>query len=360
MNTKPIHIVMTPTRNEAWVIRAFLESTTRWADYVIICDQMSTDGTREIVAQYAQQSLVASHLDAKRLDDSHLDATHLGKKHHCEVIMIDNMNPEFNEAERQRILVAKAREVAAGRDTLLWGLDADEILAANAFDSEDWQRILNSKPGAVFWFQWAQLMHDRYHYFDHHNFYPWLFHDDGITPHACQVRAMHSMRIPYPSDERDMTYVEGFRVLHLGPAPLNRVRAKERFYMFVDWQVNKRSTCTLYRSYVDDNAYPNEQFELPEEWIYTQDKDGWSLWENVQLDEPHCWMDDYIYERLDKYPMRTLAKLPVWTPEFMSYYHIRDPRPWYVRLFHRYFELSHPYRKYMLVRAMDKLLKQIV
>lgn len=50
--TSPIHIVMTPTRNEAWVIRAFLESTTRWADYVIICDQMSTDGTREIVNEY--------------------------------------------------------------------------------------------------------------------------------------------------------------------------------------------------------------------------------------------------------------------------------------------------------------------
>lgn len=51
---RPLHIVMTPTRNEAWVIRAFLESTTRWADYVIICDQFSTDGTREIVESYSQ------------------------------------------------------------------------------------------------------------------------------------------------------------------------------------------------------------------------------------------------------------------------------------------------------------------
>ncbi len=54
--SQPIHIVMTPTRNEAWVIRAFLESTMRWVDYVIICDQFSTDGTREIVAQYAALS----------------------------------------------------------------------------------------------------------------------------------------------------------------------------------------------------------------------------------------------------------------------------------------------------------------
>ena len=54
--SQPIHIVMTPTRNEAWVIRAFLESTMRWADYVIKCDQLSTDGMGEIVAQYAALS----------------------------------------------------------------------------------------------------------------------------------------------------------------------------------------------------------------------------------------------------------------------------------------------------------------
>lgn len=49
---RPIHIVMTPTRNEAWVIRAFLEGNGLWADYIIIADQMSIDGTREIISEY--------------------------------------------------------------------------------------------------------------------------------------------------------------------------------------------------------------------------------------------------------------------------------------------------------------------
>ena len=80
---QPIHIVMTPTRNEAWVIRAFLESTTRWADYVIICDQFSTDGTREIVESYSQP----------------LPQGNGDRKHRAEVILIDNPNTEFNEAE---------------------------------------------------------------------------------------------------------------------------------------------------------------------------------------------------------------------------------------------------------------------
>lgn len=348
----PIHIVMTPTRNEAWVIRAFMESTTRWADYVIICDQFSTDGTREIVAEYAARNGDAINDDALLNDanDEHRRA---------QVILIDNPDTEFNEAERQRILVAKAREVSAGRDTLLWGLDADEILAANAFETEDWQKIIHSKPGAVFWFHWAQLTYDKKHYYNNRDPFPWLFHDDGIEPHGNWVREMHSMRIPYPKDEHDMTYVKDFRILHLGPAPLNRVRAKERFYMFVDWQVNHRPPYTLGRQYIGSNAYPKEQYNLPNEWIYTKQNNGWSLWDNVDLDEKHCWMDDYIYERLNKFPIHTLAKLPIWTQGFLTYYHLKDPRPWYVQIVHRFLYSTQKHRKNIIIRGIDKVLKMV-
>lgn len=108
----PLHIVMTPVCNEAWVLHAFLKATSLWADYIIVADQMSTDGSRDIYLQYEK------------------------------VIVIDNTNPNFNEAERQAMLVAKAREIAAGRDTLLWGLDADEILPAN------WHALLQRKRSA--------------------------------------------------------------------------------------------------------------------------------------------------------------------------------------------------------------------
>lgn len=342
MDSQPIHIVMTPVRNEAWVLRAFLETTSRWADYIIIADQMSTDGSRELYAEYQQRWATSS------------------SAHKCELIVIDNTNPEFNEAERQAMLVAKAREIEAGRDTLLWGLDADEIIAANAFETDDWNKILNSKPGAVFWFRWAQLTHDKHHYYDTKDPYPWLFHDDGVEPHGNYVRKMHSMRIPYPIDEHDMTYVEDFRVLHLGPAPLNRVKAKERFYMFVDWQMNKRSAIALARSYIGSNAYPNDLKDLPTDWIYSEDKQGLDFWSNVELDATHCWMDDYIYERLDKYPMRELAQLPLWTPEFLNYYNLKDPRPWYIKVVHSYVARTQHCKSNLLVRALDKVLKKIL
>ncbi len=80
------------------MLRAFLETTSQWADYIIIADQISTDGSREIMDEYPK------------------------------VIRIDNTNLNFNETERQAMLVAKACEVAARRDTILWILDADEVL----------------------------------------------------------------------------------------------------------------------------------------------------------------------------------------------------------------------------------------
>ena len=118
MNT-PLLIVMTPVRNEAWVLHAFLKTTSLWADYIIVADQMSTDGSRDIYPLYEK------------------------------VIVIDNTNPNFNEAERQSMLVAKAREVVAGRDCILFGLDADEIMPANWRETADGQHILNSIPGDV-------------------------------------------------------------------------------------------------------------------------------------------------------------------------------------------------------------------
>ena len=217
-NHTPLHIVMTPVRNEAWVLRAFLEATSRWADYIIIADQMSTDGSREI-------------------------AQACGK-----VILIDNKNPEFNEAERQALLVAKAREVSAGRDTLLWGLDADEILSANFRETEDWNHILHSVPGDVFWFKWAEICPDKKHYWlSPTTYYPWLFHDDGKEPHGNYVRNMHSMRIPYPIEEKQMYYVDDFRVLHLAYLNEYRTEAKRRFYTFIDWEMNDKSPVSLAR-----------------------------------------------------------------------------------------------------------------
>ena len=323
--SKPLLIVMTPVRNEAWVLHAFLKTTSLWADYIIIADQMSTDGSRDIYPQYEK------------------------------VIVIDNTNPNFNEAERQSMLIAKAREVASGRDCILFGLDADEIMPANWRDTTDGQHILKSIPGDVFYFKWAQLAPDKLHYGDS-VFYPWMFHDDGVEPHGNYVRNMHSMRIPYPIEEKQIYYVNDFRVLHCGLLDINRIAAKNRFYQFVDWEMNHRPSISLGRAYaghVKMNISHDVQFTLNGEELAFP-FDFWSL---IDTESTHTWFDDYIYERFNNHSMFELRKLDIWDPEFLLYYNVKDPRRWIDKCIHDYIHSTD--RKSHAVRVIDKMLKWI-
>ena len=325
--TTPILIVMTPVRNEAWVLHAFLRATSLWADYIIIAAQMSTDGSRDIYPQYDK------------------------------VVLIDNTNPNFNEAERQAMLVAKAREVAAGRDCILFGLDADEILQADWQSTSDGQHILHSVPGDVFWFKWAQLAPDKQHYGDS-TFYPWMFHDDGMEPHGNYVRNMHSMRIPYPIGEKQMYYVHDFRVLHCGLLDTERIAAKNRFYQFVDWELNHRNPVSLSRSYAAHckacQTY-DTQFTLTDNMLAFP----FDFWGSIELGATHTWFDDYIAERLSRYPISVLRKLDIWDEDFVKYYHLHDPRRPIDRLIHNYLHHSNPRRHTLLIRSIDKLLRFI-
>lgn len=325
--SKPKLIVMTPVRNEAWVLHAFLKTTSLWADYIIIADQMSTDGSRDIYSEYEK------------------------------VIVIDNKNPNFNEAERQAMLITKAREIAAGRDCILFGLDADEILPSNWMQTNDGQRILNSIPGDVFWFKWAQLAPDKLHYGDS-IFFPWVFHDDGIEPHGNYVRNIHSMRIPYPIDEKQMYYVNDFRVLHCGWLDIERIAAKERFYQFVDWEMNRRSPIRLARMssfHYKKNIKYDIQFRLCSTSI-NYPFDFWSL---IEIGAEHTWFDDYIYERLNNYERKILNKLDIWDEEFVQHYHINDQRSWLDKVIHTYLHYTDKYKSTFIIRAIDKILKKL-
>lgn len=329
-----IQIIMTPTRNEAWVLRAFLECNSLWADYIIIADQKSTDGTREIISEYQKK---------------------WEKSHQCQLIMIDNTNPEFNEPERQALLVAKAREVAKGRDTLLWGLDADEILPANWQETEDGKHILNSETGDVFWFKWANLSPDKEHYGDA-IYQPWLFHDDGVEPHGNYVRNMHSMRIPYPKDEKQMYYVKDFRVLHCGFLNPQRTIAKSRFYKFVDWERNKTNVIKLERLY-GGHDYADVAFDTPYKLDTKSIAYPFDLWSHILMKSKQTWFDDYVYERIGRYSVNQMRKLYIWDKDFIENYKITDPRRPIDKLMHWYLRKTNKWQKALPIRAIDKMLK---
>lgn len=327
--TRPIHIVMTPVRNEAWILKLFLTVTSSWADYIVIADQMSTDGSREIATEFPK------------------------------VVLIDNKTAEFNEADRQTMLISKSREIAAGRDCILWGLDADEMLDAHFRETEDWKKIESSVPGDVFFFKWAEICPDREHYWlSRKTYFPWMFHDDGKEPHGNYVREMHSMRIPYPIEEKQLNYVDDFRVLHFAYVNPSRVASKKRFYTFVDWEINHRDSVSLERSYAftkkDDEVLP-----LDETICFTAEKDGFDMWGMIDFVSPVTWMDDYIAERIGRHDIRQVRKLVIWDKFFLNSQGLSDPRRAADRMVHRFLESTGVRKEALIVRCIDKILKKI-
>ena len=323
---KPLLICMTPVRNEAWVLHAFLKATSLWADYIIIADQMSTDGSREIALSYPK------------------------------VILIDNDNPDFNEAERQGILIDRAREIKG--DKILFGLDADEVFSANFMKTNDWAKIQNSKQGDVFWFKWALICPDQVHYWDYETFFPWAFHDDGKEPHGNYVRKMHSMRIPYPIDEKQMFYIVDFKVLHLTFLNLERVYSKLRFYKFLDWEINQRSVVQLSRNYsYRESTYP--VFVLNSDFVYSKSKFGFDLFQMIEIDSIKFWFDDYLIKSLMKYKSNETSKLDIWDKSFLTCYKLSDPRPFGIKLFHFYLHYTNKYSSNIVVRIIDTIFKKM-
>src|SRR5690242_9248978 len=119
-------ICLTPVKNEAWIFERQLQCSSLWADNIIVGDQMSTDGTREIAQRFPK------------------------------VRLLDNKSPGYDEGERQRIVFEAAREIPGKR--ILLAIDSDEAVTANWMTSSEWNALRDAEPGTVIRFQWVNLL----------------------------------------------------------------------------------------------------------------------------------------------------------------------------------------------------------
>lgn len=194
--SRPLLIVITPVRNEAWVLDAFLTHTSSWADYIIIVDQHSTDGSREIASRYEK------------------------------VILLDNPTQEWFEVEARSLLLERASQIPG--DKIIFGLDADEFLSEGFEKTQGWKTILETPPNAVFQFRWLNL-------FDNYNM---VQYDKAVAEWAChfnddvdivaeyrkrEKHAVHACRVPcLEEDSTQYITIDDIRFVHL--AKLNKVR----------------------------------------------------------------------------------------------------------------------------------------
>jgi hypothetical protein len=184
-------ICLIPTWNEEWILDLTLRYNSQVFDFIIVLDQMSTDKTLEIAANFKN------------------------------VIVKKNKSKYFNEDERQLVLIKHAREMYP--HSILFALDADEILYTHdkcAFKSE----VLKSSIGTNLYMPWIDVFPNlrKALITDAKQF---AYVDDGI---AHTPLNMHSPRLPTGKDKVNL---QNGSVIHLQYVNLNRNRSKHLWYI---------------------------------------------------------------------------------------------------------------------------------
>lgn len=272
--TRPHVVCMTPVKDEAWIIGRFLACASLWADTIIVADQGSTDGTREIAAA------------------------------HPKVHLIDNPAGQYGEAERQQLLIRTARELVHGPRFLV-ALDADEAFTANVLDSPEWQGALEAPPGTVFNFQWVNLAEDGETCWIPEWEWSWGYMDDG-APHVGMP--IHSPRVPVPPGARKRRMRE-VKVLHFAHTDMGRIRSRNRWYQC--WETlhaHNRTPLEHYRQY--HQFAGNAMRPVRPEWIDGYRDAGIDV-TSVEIEGTYRW-DPLVLDMLIEHGAAPFRKLDVW------------------------------------------------
>jgi hypothetical protein len=242
-------IVLTPVKNESWILEKFLSVTSFFADNIIIADQNSNDSSRRICAKFDK------------------------------VILISNDSIDFNEADRQALLIETARKLFPNDKRILFCLDADEIISFNAIDNNNfWHKIRNLNEGDAIYIEKPDLLKGlnecvRWK----NNYFPIGFVDDGRKHNPSQI---HSMRIPNHCVS-EKKYFDDVKILHLAHSRQNVQSSKLRYYSVIE-NIKKTKPVYLRRF-----AYP---------CFY----DGWKVYSKESIEIiPSMWLENWKQKGID-------------------------------------------------------------
>lgn len=271
-------IVLTPVKNEVWILPVFLRATSIWADYIIIADQNSTDGSLEIYKQFEK------------------------------VILINNDSCDLDEGYRDNLMLNKAREVA-GNDSILFRIDSDEIFTPD-FNSKGWQELISSEPGSIWLFRCGNVGRNFCGYSIKDGTYG-AFVDDGRE--YVYKELIHKRDMFYPTSNTPIRLLEDPILLHLQFVDWHRMESKHRWYQCFE-RINfpQKSCIDIYRTY--HWMFDKKLFKIPfnKSWIEQYQKMGVDF--NSIAFEHHYWWDSKVKEYASEYGASYFRHIDTSTP----------------------------------------------
>lgn len=325
----PQIIVITPVFNEAWILPAFLKATSLWADYIIIADQMSTDGTRELYKQYPK------------------------------VVVVDNPRKEMHQAATRRLLFDAAKKIEG--DKILFALDADEFLSGNFPETKGWQTIINSEPGDVFKFRWMLLSADGKQYRRQVPVpYYWAVHvNDEVMNGSFPDNFIDEWRLPWPEHVNHEYVIDDINFLHFHDVNTRRQRNKTIYYQVLQYShpTNIRGGIYFNRRYNQKKSYV--YFPLPEDAYTYYESHHLDLWANLNLNDEGKHYIDVVLNKIKEKGTNAFRKLDIWDEIAIMDHNLSDPRRPIDKLMHWYMRKTQKIADNIIIRCVDKLLKRI-
>lgn len=330
----PRVVCVTPVKNEAWILPQFLAAASLWADEIVIADQGSTDDSAAIASCYPKVRLVHNHL------------------------------PVYDEAGRQRILLAAARTLS--EPCLLVPLDADEFLSPGFFSRDLLTRLAVAGPGAHVRTRWYNVRPDLECFWAGQTklLAGWL--DNG---RAVRGAVIHGERLPVAEGDPEVSGGEEGAILHWQYTMPARLWSKHRWYQA--WErLNRahRHPVDVYRQYHHMVAIPRQEIHpLPTTWLSWYKNNGVDL--TAIADDGFHWWNQELLEWMGRYGSSRFALAAIWDFDWEreadrqglpACERFRDPRTWWQRLLHRWLERSQPWQRAWPVRLVDAVLRRTV
>jgi hypothetical protein len=328
MTNKPLIVCLTPVKNEEWILDIFLKSTSIWADYIIIADQLSTDKSVEIALKYSK------------------------------VILVENNSIEFNEVERQRMLLNEARKIKG--DKLIITLDSDEIFTPNTFSSNEWKQMLNAPKGTAFKFQLLNVYPGWKKYWEA-GYFALAYMDDNLQ--HTQNDLIHTTRIPY-NNQTEFLVLKEIKILHLQFTNWSRMTSKHRWYQCYELlNYPNKSPIEIYRRYHHMFSIKSKYVKnFPKTWLKMISSNNIDI--NLTENTNYTYFDKQCEEYFSLYGINFFKKLVIWNKQFLIFSekcnkNIQDPRSTYDKTIHFYLKYTQYYSNSLFIRFFDLLIKKI-
>lgn len=279
---KPKVVCLMPVKNEVDILPITLEIISKYCDIIIIADQMSDDGSREIYKKFPK------------------------------VIVIDNTR-EGHSNEVRWDLLKEARK--HGGNNLILCTDADEYIPSEIF--KKFFDEYNFEIGQSFRFPWIQLWKTTSYYnnsgvwFRNYQRAAWV--DDGKTNYDEEyVINDHTSRVP-KKFLTNCKRIDNVPIIHLQWISWDKTQLKQALYRCVELVKDHNRYLSINYSYKHSLDRKERKLEnTPSKWLENQDKLS-----NVK-DLKIGWHIREILRLFDKYGIEFFEPIEIWHIKLLS------------------------------------------